>query len=215
MRQQHPIQEFDGIRFYRKPQGYFKADYVKHGNLYMHRHVWEKHNGPIPQDFHIHHKDGDKSNNAIENLELLAQAEHLSKHNRQRCDANPGWWADGLRKARDAAKKWHSSDEGRQCHSKIGLESWVGRPLRDYSCAHCGKGYQALAGAVKNGRGFCGNNCKSAARRASGVDNEHRQCCVCAAQFSCNKYSTAKTCGKACRQASVARKSPRLRSDGA
>lgn len=45
---------------------------------------------------------------------------------------------------------------------------------------------------------FCSNNCKSAYRRKSGVDNEERICKICGEIFITNKYSKAKVCSKKC-----------------
>lgn len=52
----------------------------------LHRDVWELHNGEIPRGFDIHHKDGDRTNNAITNLECLSKSEHTrlySPHHNQ------------------------------------------------------------------------------------------------------------------------------------
>ena len=46
----------------------------------MHRYVWECNHGPIPDGMHVHHKDGDKTNNNIDNLELLAASVHSKHH---------------------------------------------------------------------------------------------------------------------------------------
>jgi hypothetical protein len=42
----------------------------------LHRAVWEHHNGTIPEGWDIHHRDEDKTNNDISNLECLPKAEH-------------------------------------------------------------------------------------------------------------------------------------------
>ena len=42
----------------------------------MHRYVWKFYNGDIPKGYDIHHKDGNKLNNKIENLEILSHSEH-------------------------------------------------------------------------------------------------------------------------------------------
>ena len=79
-RRVHVVQEVDGIRFYCKPEGYYKADHTKYGGVTMHRYVWQKHNGVIPDGFHVHHIDGDKANNSIANLEMLSASAHSTHH---------------------------------------------------------------------------------------------------------------------------------------
>jgi len=41
-----------------------------------HRYIWESHNGPIPEGYHIHHRDGNPLNNRLENLQL-AKKSHI------------------------------------------------------------------------------------------------------------------------------------------
>ena len=45
-----------------------------------HQLVWEVVNGPIPANHVIHHVNGNKSDNRIENLRCMTQAEHLRLH---------------------------------------------------------------------------------------------------------------------------------------
>lgn len=42
--------------------------------------LWEETNGIIPPGYHIHHKDGDYTNNDISNLECLPPGEHYLRH---------------------------------------------------------------------------------------------------------------------------------------
>ncbi len=42
--------------------------------------VWEAAKGPMPRGTVVHHKDDDKLNDAIGNLELLTKAAHLAEH---------------------------------------------------------------------------------------------------------------------------------------
>lgn len=44
------------------------------------RRLYEKHHGPIPGGYHIHHKDGDHSNNNIDNLQCVTAQEHFEIH---------------------------------------------------------------------------------------------------------------------------------------
>ncbi len=46
------------------------------GWKYEHRFVWEQHYGSIPKGFIIHHKNHDKTDNRVENLELLLKKKH-------------------------------------------------------------------------------------------------------------------------------------------
>ncbi len=50
----------------------------------LNRVVWQEVNGPIPDGFVVHHKDENKLNNSISNLELMEWGEHSSKHNKER-----------------------------------------------------------------------------------------------------------------------------------
>lgn len=48
--------------------------------LPYHKYIWEQEYGPVPEGYIIHHKDEDKLNNSLDNLELLTKAEHMRLH---------------------------------------------------------------------------------------------------------------------------------------
>lgn len=47
---------------------------------YRARLVWEKANGPIPRGQLIHHRNGDGTDDALGNLQVLSRSAHMSIH---------------------------------------------------------------------------------------------------------------------------------------
>lgn len=48
--------------------------------ILIHRLVWEEEKGKIPEGMIIHHKNGNKKDNRIENLQLVNRSEHRNIH---------------------------------------------------------------------------------------------------------------------------------------
>ena len=71
-------QYFNGRKYTERSNGYYLST-TKPRTL-MHRDVWEHQNGKIPNEHDIHHKDHNKANNDINNLELLSKQEHARKY---------------------------------------------------------------------------------------------------------------------------------------
>lgn len=69
-------------------RGYIQAGYRmlrwndggKHRYQFEHRRVWEDANGPIPDGHIIHHINGDKLDNRLENLQCLRRYDHSQEH---------------------------------------------------------------------------------------------------------------------------------------
>lgn len=75
---------YDGLKWYcNKTELYFQASTTE-GREVIHRYVWTKYNGPIPQGFVIHHIDGNKLNNKLDNLQMMTAKEHLALHKKER-----------------------------------------------------------------------------------------------------------------------------------
>lgn len=91
----HLQQRFDGITYYEREDGYFKAP-PNYGGEYLHRAVWAKHHGSIPDGFEVHHIDEIKANCAIGNLELKTSSAHSSDHSIERWASRPMFIASCL-----------------------------------------------------------------------------------------------------------------------
>lgn len=65
----------------------------------------------------------------------------------------------------EAASKWHGSEEGKEWHSKQGIENYKKRELITYRCTYCGKEFQTKHIYSEHSNHFCHNNCKAAYRR--------------------------------------------------
>lgn len=62
----------------------YQNGYNKKGNVKVHRAVMEAHIGRrLSEDEIVHHIDGDKTNNSIDNLVIMSRSEHSSLHRRQ------------------------------------------------------------------------------------------------------------------------------------
>ena len=44
------------------------------------KYTWQKHNGELPKGMLIHHKNRNKMDDKIENLQIMTRKEHLSEH---------------------------------------------------------------------------------------------------------------------------------------
>ena len=176
-------QEFMGRRYWRCGGRYFsrpKGTTTKRGRArkgekrtqprgrsFLHRDVWEAAHGSIPAIHHVHHRDHDRSNNSLGNLQLMDRSEHLASH-----------WTDEMRAeqakrivkyAVPAARAWHASPEGLAWHSENGKRSYAKRKAIVKTCQRCGKRYKTKHRGISK---YCHQNCKQAAlreRRRSGA----------------------------------------------
>lgn len=189
-------QYFNGKEFVCVTGGKYYREKGVFTNL-MHRYVWAFYNGDIPEDCDIHHKDGDPSNNNIENLECLPKTAHKRLHADTLSEDKREWYRVNLQeKARPKAIEWHKSEEGRAWHKElITKQHKLGVFKHELICTNCGKSY---VGEKHHENNFCSNACKSAYRRKSGVDLVPAVCVTCGKYFKTNKLRPAKTCSRSC-----------------
>lgn len=176
-------------------RSYFKKTFRDGTVVSLHRWVWKQHHGEIPEGCHIHHKDGDTGNNDISNLECLHSSDHLQGHAARRDWRSPEHLAH-LERIRPLTKAWHASPEGREVHRKVGSMAYKNFTPDDKPCKHCGEVFTPRKLGSQDL--FCSNKCKSAWRRASGVDDEKRICEWCRAEFTTNKNSKVRFCNRSC-----------------
>lgn len=188
------IIEYDGLTFVRDDRTGYYLNSRTHKRL--HRYVWEKYNGVIPNGYDVHHIDRNKGNNDISNLQLLPRKEHLKLHGELQTEGERQRKRENLNlTARPKACEWHGSEEGRKWHSEHGKKVAEQLQERKYTCLQCGKEfYKKPLGQIK----FCCNACKSAYRRKMGYDNVTRICACCGKEFVVNKYSKIRYCSRAC-----------------
>jgi len=74
-----------GYQTSKKSKGYINSSgylvfYINGKEYLAHRLIWEKYHGTIPEGYLIHHKDRNKLNNDIFNLELTTRKNHSKIH---------------------------------------------------------------------------------------------------------------------------------------
>ncbi len=190
-------QYFNGIRFtIGSGRKYFSNSGVSPCS--MHRYVWEFYNGKIPKGYDIHHKDGNRYNNAISNLECLEKHAHKQLHGRNLTLEQREWKRNNMNeKARPEAIKWHKSDEGKEWHKRQVETRKENRKLLYGVCQQCGKEFTVFSNR-KSARKFCSGGCEQKYRRSNGLNNTETICEICGKPFIADKYKKNRTCSKSC-----------------
>jgi hypothetical protein len=177
-----------GKKFHRQKDGYW-ANMMP---IHAHRWVWINHHGAIPKGMDIHHIDGDKNNNEINNLEMLSRSDHLKRH----------WEDPNLREERrkfldeirPKVHEWLRSDEGRKSQSESSIKAWKKRKTVTLACIECKKEIQTMQPWAK----FCSDVCDKRWRRREKPNRIEIICVLCNKLFFKDKYSPQKFCSISC-----------------
>lgn len=187
--------EYDGLIWHRYPNSTRRTDreYFVRGNRMLHRYIWEKFNGKIPKGCHIHHIDGNCSNNDISNLKCVTIKQHISQEHKltieqlQKCRQNL------QQNALPKAIEWHKSEQAKQFHSDIGKKSWGNFVPTLKHCIVCGKQFYDRS-RQQSGKFCCGACASKYARNVKTT----KECEYCGKKFVTNKYYPARCCSRSC-----------------
>ena len=180
--------EYDGLKFCRDDKtGYYLNSTIRKR---LHRYIWEKEVGKIPKGYHVHHINGNKADNRIDNLSLMTASGHERFHAEEQ-EAKEQHRRVMNEIARPAAIEWHKSEAGRKWHSEMKRGTKMPRTIK--ICDVCGKQYEGT-----KLQKFCSNACKSKYRRDSGADDVQRTCSVCGKTFMASRFKDQKCCSYEC-----------------
>lgn len=180
--------EYNGLKFCRDDRtGYYLNSTIRKR---LHRYVWECEVGPIPKGYHVHHIDGDKTNNDLSNLSIMTNTGHQRLHGQELKRKEKS--RENIKKATAAAPAWHRSEAGKRWHSEH-MQGFK-QPRTKKVCDQCGQHYEGTAG-----QRFCSNACKSAWRRAQGLNSAERVCEICGKRFiTPDRYRPSRFCSVEC-----------------
>lgn len=186
-------QFFDGIKFTSLTvDGYYKHQGLQ---IFMHRYVWEYYNGKIPKGYEVHHKDLNRANNNIDNLQLLTIAEHRKLHADLLTQEQREWKRNNMNTiVHEAAKAWHKSKEGHEWHVQHGKETALKQKIFHNVCIVCEKPFDSKQRVAK----YCSGACKQKYSRLTRQYTIKAVCVICGKEFLTDKYRPCKTCSKSC-----------------
>lgn len=153
------MEKYDGHSIW-VDNGYPKI-WVDGKNVRLHKYIWEKTYGPVPDGMVIHHKDGDKLNYDLSNLELMDSTEHHRMHGKQ---------GKGRKLSAETRRKMSESRKGRAV-SKETREKIANSLKKQVVCIETGEIFESIKSASEK----CGTRpshiiavCKGDRKRAGG-----------------------------------------------
>ena len=162
-----------GLKWVKKGRGYYQSTTVLADGrrAWLHRYAFEREKSVIPEGWHVHHVDGNKDNNEVENLECLPPIHHASEHSEDRRafgdSAKQLAHLETIRPLAYAAKRGEYISERKLRRGQV----------RARVCPTCGKVFK-LAGTAFDGTMYCSDKCRNKAHN----------------KFSDAHYATEKAC---------------------
>lgn len=68
----------NGLKSRSDKSGYQKVDLGRGNTKNVHRLVWDAFHGPIPASVEVNHRNGDKNDSRLENLELVTRSQNMA-----------------------------------------------------------------------------------------------------------------------------------------
>lgn len=160
----------------------------------LHRYLYSKAYGKIAKKNYIHHKDGNPLNNDLSNLQEVTPLEHRNLH---KSEANRLLTVNSLALAREAAKIWHKSLDGRLWHSEHAKTTLRKPNPVEKICEFCAIVYTILF--PKKSDRCCSLQCQQALTRKEGRHKTRKKICpICGKDFMQAPGQRAKTCSRSC-----------------
>lgn len=167
-------QKFNGVVFHKDRQGHYVTS-----STGIHRFVWQYYVGNIPEGYHIHHSDFDKSNNKIENLQLLTKKEHSKIHR-----ANLPYYENVCEVCGKTYLAPVFSKSNRFCSAHCRNQAREKRGNTERTCAYCGKKFFSFRSSTGK---CCSYSCASKLMHKEKPREKHyldKNCAICGKTFT-------------------------------
>ena len=126
--------------------GLYSSGYWRLGTRYLHREKWEKLRGPIPEGWVVHHKDHDRSNCRISNLECLPRGAHALHH-----------VSDSIRSKASITKASVTREKNAVQRGKRISAAHLSKPQIGRPCIQCGEEFFTRSVIAR----LCSTRCRS------------------------------------------------------
>lgn len=149
------------MKFTQIKSGYWYS--TRYPKKTMQRAVWLFYRGEIPDKYHVHHLDGNRSNNNILNLTIISPSKHQELHSKKYISENKEKFRAHLDKIRPLTKVWHRSQEGREFKRKRANNQFKNAKKIKSKCLFCSLDIEYTEGFKK--KRFCGQKCSDGIRK--------------------------------------------------